>query len=206
MENMIASRFVKLVRKKLREKNVSLNLVEKKWVEVEGRIKVNGYFDEENKSLVCAVDKPCKSWLPILVHEYGHFEQWVRQCEPWKRINVDGEDQGDALFLWIKKKKRYKQTDLKRYTARTRNLEADCERRTAKNIRKFKLPIDVNSYIQQSNSYLYFYNYALLRRRWWKSGCAPYDIPEVWTNFPTTLKKSYSKLPQKYVESYDKYC
>jgi len=49
-------------------------------------------------------------------------------------------------------------------------------------------------------------NYALLRRRWWKSGCAPYDIPEVWTNFPTTLKKSYSKLPQKYVESYDKYC
>jgi len=202
---MIASKFVKLVRKKLREKNVSLNLIPAKWVGVEGRIKVNGYFDEEHKSLVCAIDKPYRSWLPILVHEYGHFEQWKKQCKPWTRININGEDRTDAIFLWIKKK-RYRRIDIKCYAAKNRELEVDCERRTVRNIRKFKLPIDVRSYIQQANSYLYFYNYALLRRRWWKSGYAPYDIPEVWTNFPTTLKRNYSKLPQKYVELYDKYC
>ena len=203
---MTSKEFVKFVEKELENTGIKLELVPKKWVVVEGGVRVNGFFGEEEKLLSCAMDKPRQKWLPILLHEYCHFKQWQTQCRAWKRTYFNGEDISDAIFLWVKHKKRYKFADLKRYAAATRDVEADCEKRAHRLIKKFSLPLNAETYAQQANSYIYFYNHAVLRRKWWRRGHPPYEHKEVWGEFPTIFMKRYSQLPQKYIELYDKYC
>jgi hypothetical protein len=203
---MTPEKFVQYVKKDIAKKSVKLKLVNALTIKDDYGIPLNGFFDEQE--LAVAVGSPVEKWLPILVHEYGHFRQWKEQCRPWRNTYVNGEDIYDTVFTWIKKKKRYNLADVKKYTARARDLEVDCERKAVKIIRECKLQnyIPLSAYISKANSYLYFYNYALLKRRWWKKGHAPYNNPDVWTNFPPFFKQRYCQLPKRYIELYDKYC
>lgn len=206
---MTPEKFIEYVRNETAKASVKFNLVDKKTVGVEGNVRVNGFFDEDE--LTVATKKPIEEWFPILVHEYSHFLQWKDNCQAWRRSIINGEDICDTLFLWIKKKKRYPLDIVKLHAARTRDVEVDCEKKAIGIIKEFKLGWHIESlfeprYIMQANSYLYFYNYAFLKRRWWRRSHSPYNNPDVWCNFPPFFKKSYTQLPKRYVELYDKYC
>jgi len=206
---MIPDKFIEHVRKNVEKGGIKLSLLPSSTVGVEGNIRVNGFFDGEE--LAVAVNKSMEDWFPVLIHEYSHFLQWREDCPSWQSICVNGEDVSDTLFLWIKHKKRFSLLDVKRHSAKTRDLEVDCEKRTVEIIRDFKLDrhlpsLNYLSYTMRANSYLYFYNYAVLKRRWWKKGKAPYQNPDVWCNFSPFFKKQYTQLPDRYIELYDKYC
>jgi len=202
---MTPDKFIEYVRKDLEKSSIVLKLIPEKSIKADG-VSVEGYFDETN--LAVSIDKPVKEWLHIMVHEYSHFRQWVENCYAWNRVIIGGEDISDTLFLWIKRKKKFSLDTLKLHTSRIRDLELDCDRRAVNLLEEFKLThiISQAEYISRSNSYLYFYNYALLRRRWWKRNHSPYHNPDVWTNFPPFFMKRYSQIPKRYVEVYDKYC
>jgi hypothetical protein len=202
---MTPNGFVRYVERELAKKDIRFIPANKTFVYVEAA-RVNGYFDESEATLVCAMNKPVKEWLPVLLHEYSHFCQWKRKSKAWEGTLVNGSYVDDTIFLWLKGKKRFSLKTVKKHAALTRNVEAECEQIAVRHIRKFSLPLDISSYIRQANSYIYFYNYALLRKRWWKRGHAPYFIPEVWESFPASFKKRYSQLPHKYIELYDEYC
>jgi len=199
---MTSKEFIKYAKSKIGKTNIKLTFADKKYVMVQGS-RVSGYFDENE--LVCATGNPIKKWLPIFVHEFSHFEQWQKNCKSWTQVFINGKDLSDETFKWIGGKK-YSLEKIKEITRRVRILELDCERRTVKNIKKFKLPIDVDNYIRGANSYIYFYNYAMLRRRWWKRGMAPYYNPEILSHMPSKFMSRYTYLPKKYIELYDEFC
>lgn len=203
---MTADKFIQFVEKELAKKSIKLVKANKRSVTIEANCRVNGYFDEDEKVLSVAVKKPLEDWFPIFVHEYAHFLQWREKAPIWHHSFFNGIDRCDTIFLWVKHKKRFSLKDVKLHTARTRDIEVDCEKRAVKLIHKYKLPINYLIYTSQANSYLYFYNYAVLKRRWWKKGHAPYNNPDCWCNFPPFFKKRYTQLPKRYIAIYDKYC
>ena len=200
-------RFMKHVEKEVTKSGITFLPVKKTYVSVEGNVRVSGYFDTGDMVLAVAMGLPEIEWLAVLVHEYSHFRQFKENCKAWKQTTVKGEDVCDTIFLFVgSNHKVIPKRILKDHTARVRNVELDCEKRTVRNIRKFSLPLDIPSYIQKANSYLYFYNYALLRKRWWRPDKSPYRNGKVWSEFPTYFKRRYHGLPKKYVELYDSYC
>jgi len=203
---MTADKFIAFAEKQLEKASIKCILAPTTYVTVEGGVRVNGYFDESEGVLKVAVNKPEEEWFSIFVHEYAHFCQCQENCKAWRNTIINGVDICDTLFLWVKHKNNYPLKTVKLHMARTRDIEADCEKRTVDLIHKYKLPLNPLQYIAQANSYLYFYNYSVIKRRWWKKGHAPYTNPDVWTNFPPFFKKRYGQLPKRYIELYDKYC
>jgi len=80
-------------------------------------------------------------------------------------------------------------------------LELDCEKRAVKNIKKYNLPVNIETYIQKANSYILFYNYVKETRQWSKPGNAPYALKnkELWSLCPTKFMPDsyYEKIPRK---------
>lgn len=171
----------------------------------EGHIKCNGYFDPRKKVLRCAIKKPINQWLPILVHEFSHFEQYKSNCPSWQRLIYKGKDIGDKYYLWLKGRKISNEIASESFI-RVRNIELDCEKRSVKNIIKYKLPIDVEDYIRAANAYIYFYNFAHLTRSWYKKGKVPYDLEEIKSHMPSHFVSRYDRLPKKYHLLFEKYC
>ena len=198
--------FISHVRRECKKHKIDFKLVNRKNVYLAlEKTKCNGYFDEVK--LCCAINKSVEDWLPILVHEYSHMEQWLdKKSKIWEVINVNGEDISDQPFLWAKGIKRIKRDKLEDCVKRVRTLELDCEKRVVVNIKKFKLPINIKTYIQKANTYVYFYHWILARKKWYKIGQIPYEIEEIYSQMPIVFRESYAIIPQKYLKLFDKYC
>lgn len=204
---MSVQKFIAHVKAEAAKANIKVVLADSSYIIADHQIRVAGYFDEGSDLLAVAIGKPRKEWLPILAHEFSHLRQCQSQCSIWTNSTTpSGSDTTDLLFAWIRKKVKLTDKELDAYTKASRMVELDCERRTVKLLEEFKLPVDIPTYIQSANAYVYFYNYVRLRRRWSKTGKAPYTIPEVYTHMPKTLYNHYERLPKKYIELYDKYC
>ena len=54
---------------------------------MDGNVRCSGWFDEENKELVVAINRP--DWIEILAHEYSHLTQWVEQIKVWKQAEKE---------------------------------------------------------------------------------------------------------------------
>lgn len=205
--NKNISRFIEHIRSTVESSGVKFVLAPVKYLVLssEGYIRCNGYFDSEKLDLKCAINKPILEWIPILVHEYSHFEQWKENCPSWRHIEINGQDISDDMFLWISGK-RVVNSRLRKIISKVRNCELDCEKRAVQIIHKFKLPIDVHHYIQSSNAYIYFHEYIYLTRQWYKDGKAPYNIDKIVSEMPLRFLNRYDKLPKKYRILFDKYC
>ena len=95
-------KFINHVKRECEEVNVKFIMADSEFLVVEYRTRVNGYFDEDNLALVCAVKKPRSEWLPLLVHEFGHFGQHKDQCKVWENSMLRGNDTSEKMFAWIK--------------------------------------------------------------------------------------------------------
>lgn len=204
---MNVKKFVAYVCEEAAKANIKVVLSDSSYIIADHSIRVAGYFDEENSLLATATGKPTKEWVPILAHEFSHLRQWQAQCQAWiNSTTPSGADTTDLLFAWVRGKIELTGKTLDKYTKASRTLELDCERRTVKLIEQFDLPVDIPTYIQSANAYVYFYNYVKLRRRWNKTGKASYTIPQIISEMPKTLYNHYDRLPKKYIKLYDEYC
>lgn len=150
--------------KTAKEKGIKIRLIEEKTIIPEGeKMPTNGYFCSETKVLAVATGKPKEDWLPIFIHESCHMDQFFENSFLWDKWNV-----GYTLFFeWIEGKEVDKKTLLLCFKDII-DCEKDCEQRTVKKMKKYRLKIDTSHYTQMANLYLYSYAYILKARKWKK--------------------------------------
>ena len=204
--NKAVKEFIEHARSETKEANVRFVLSNTRYLVLkeEGYARVNGYFDEERSILKCAVKQPLSKWLPILVHEYSHFQQSLKRTPSWVGCIVRGRDRSDEFFRWISGEKKSVKL-MEECMLKIVACELECEKWTVKNIRKFHIPIDTAEYVKKSNAYLLFYDYAFQNRTWYKVGREPYNVRQVLKAMPSRFLHSYRITP-KYSDLYDKYC
>ncbi len=160
-----------------------------------GDIPCSGYFDEE--SLVVATKKKhTQDWLDILVHESCHLDQFLEKSPFWYPDEL-------ALHIvedWINNKKINK-VKAKNAFKRTIGLELDCEKRTVKKMKKYKIKFDPDLYIQKANSYLYGYAVSFKKKVW---PSKPYENPQVYMKMPKVFLKpdEYFDVPDHILHLY----
>lgn len=157
----------------------------------EENLPCSGYFDEQ--SLVVATKKPkIQDWVDVLVHESCHLDQFTEKSELW----VSDNNSLHVVEAWIKGKK-MSLAKRDRGFANTLLLEIDCEKRSVKKFKKYKLNINTQEYIQKANAYLFSYAVALHEKRWYAS---PYESSKIWKKMPKQLL-----TVEQYIEDYWKY-
>jgi hypothetical protein len=171
---------------------ISFKLIAKPHVIV-NKIKCSGYFDEEDRELAVATNKKENDWLFILIHESCHLDQFLQKTPIWK----NGEDGIGIIDEWLGGKA-YKEKELLKALKDTILLEMDCEKRSVKKIKKYKIETDVSEYIQKANAYLLSYWATYRDKKWYPF---PYNTPSIYKNMPTKflsendyLNKNHSLL------------
>jgi hypothetical protein len=166
-----------------------------------------GFWDDNNnKELVlkCATKREPEQWLPVFAHEYCHFRQWRDRCQVWHdNRKITSAEWSDILHNVPMKKQRL----IKVITA-VRNIELDCEKRTVKLFKKFKLPDSfIKEYIRNANVYIFYQTYLLEYRRWYrKKGIpVPYENPNLLKLVNTTFYKDYDVIPSNLLKAFRKY-
>jgi hypothetical protein len=156
-----------------------------------------GFFDDSSNPrkpiLACSVSGDLEEWITVFAHEFCHFLQWKEKKKIWQEYS---KLDGDILERCINNKPIKKQT-LEKYLNCVRDMELDCEKRTVKLLKKYKLPIDYKKYIQAANIYVHYYNYIKICRSWYtKNGMPPYQIKEILDSVKPEFYKSYSEIPE----------
>jgi hypothetical protein len=173
--------------------NISFCLIHKPNVEV-GEIKCSGYFDE--KDLKVATKKSEKDWVPILVHESCHLDQFLEKSPLWKA----GDYGINTIDSWLTGK-HFEQKQLIKAFCNTIKLEVDCEIKTVKKIKQYKLNIPIRDYIQKVNAYIFSYWATYRDRKWYPF---PYNNPKIYKKMPTEFLalKQYLDYQTDYLKVY----
>lgn len=137
--------------------------------------------------------KTPQQWFGVLVHEYCHFLQWKENSELWKDFEECSFNIGDI----INRPKKYKKQLLLLI-----RLEADCERRAIKLIKKYNIPFDLETYAKEANSILYKYAMLYTNNFWPKMTKEVKESPEI---CPDKIHKSYLKYLEIPEDLYDIY-
>ena len=197
--------YLKYLKEKTSEHNVKLILKNQKYF-IDGGATIGGYFCEEPLELAVATKKPKKIWLPYLIHEDSHLDQWIEQCPEYTNTQLGkGMCASEVIPLWVEGKN-YSTEIIERAIISLREMELDCERRTLKKINQFGLPIDPSHYIQAAAINIHQYNYILLRRKYLRDGNnLPYEDPILRSKMSTTLRGNFRRLTKKQLEAFDEF-
>ena len=181
------------------EHGVAFKLIQKSKVPLGNNLFCNGYFwaDTNKLEFVVATKKPIKDWIQIFVHESCHLDQYIK--DKTKFINDDGTSDIDK---WLLGENIITKPKVKRLIKIVQRLELDCEKRSVAKIKKYKLPINIDEYIQKSNLYVHFHNWMYLRRSWIPKGKTLY-VKELYSMMNKTFDKSYAQTPKKIIEALD---
>ena len=193
--------FLTLVRVECKANNVELLLKPTKKLKIENNIVVGGYFEDYGRSkgvLACAMKHEYA--LPLLVHEFSHMQQWIENTRLWNNgkyiLDIDRWLAGEEV------------RDIEEKINKVRLMELDCERRTIKYIIKYNLPINIKTYAQKANAYLFFYNWMKETRVWSKENNSPYADKniELWGSCPGELRPNsyYRKIPKNIYKKFVK--
>ena len=150
-----------------------------------------GYFDDDPLEFAVACGRNTKKWLSTFVHESCHLDQWLENTELWNgRIN--GAEPIAVLDNWLQGQIELEDNTKKQLFDRIISVELDCEKRSVEKIRKFKLPINTDRYIRESNAYVWSYRLVEETRDWDHS--AAYECESVWRAMPNHFDNDYSYL------------
>lgn len=197
--------FLQFVREQCRKHKIKLVLSDKSYVETGQSTRCNGYFDSANQVLAVATGQPEDRWHKILVHEYAHMTQWVRQTPKW----VAGLEDGDAetlVELWYNREIELTAKQRQKWIGLGRELEREAETLAVRFIGDYDLPVDRRAYIRNANAYLYFWTFSGIIRRWYRIGHEPYNIAQILAVMPETLAVDHAKLPRNIETLYRRYC
>lgn len=157
----------------------------------------SGYFDSENK--VLAVAGGHAMFLEILAHEYCHLTQWVEQCPAW--VDLEKNNSLGKVWEWVGGKRI---RNVHKHLTLAGNMELDNEKRTVQIIKKFDLPIDVDTYIRKANSYVLYYQHMRYTRKWCGTENSPYRVPEIFENMSNKFNMKYDGMSKRVKAIYDK--
>lgn len=172
---------------------MGLNLEFKKVVD-EQEFPCSGFFDE--KSLVVATNKKNKlDWIGTVIHESCHLDQFIEKSAVYMKDDL-------GLYVvedWIKGKQNDKKKALNAFMD-TIHMELDCEIRSVKKFKKYKIKFNEKEYIKQANAYLYSYVYAFLNKKWFPT---PYEKKSIVKHMPFKFLKPIDYFTSFYsVEKY----
>lgn len=111
----------------------------------------------------------------IFVHEYCHFLQWQEKIPLWDTVRTSNK----KFDNWLQQKT--DEIDIEDIR-NIQRLEVDCDRRAIQCIKDNNLPIDIPSYIKESNGYIMSHNIMFKSRTFFI--CASYSDPEVLVHVP----------------------
>ena len=146
---------------------------------------VSGYFGEDGTPTLAVAWKHDRH-LGTLLHEYCHLTQWVENATVWR------DDREADLDSWLAGKS---VRNIRKKIAATRELEADCERRTIRLARELDAPIDLDNYARGANAYVHFYNVVADTRKWYRADRRPYTVPEVMAQCNPTIDTDFTSTP-----------
>lgn len=192
MNKRSVEKLIDFIKSECKKHKVKFELRKGKYVQCEKGIKSSGYFDTEEKSLVCAKNNP--NFIYIVAHEYCHLTQSLDNCKAWK--NYENSESG-ILTDWLTGKN-FNIKRIKKVINTSLHLELDNEKRTIKVLKKFGMSKkELDLYIQKSNAYVLFYLYMLETRQWYKPNNAPYENVKVVRSMSKKFNMNYSKLSNK---------
>lgn len=153
-----------------------------------------GYFEEDPLQFATACAGHYNYWLRVFVHESCHMDQWIEKSDLWT-FKIPGfvENPTTIFDKWITKKIEISDDIKETLINYIVNVELDCERRSIDKIRKFDLPIDINTYIRQGNTYIW--SYRLIGETRDFECTTIYSTPQIWKHMPTHFNNDYSKIP-----------
>jgi hypothetical protein len=186
--NKKEKRFVEFVKQECKKYGVKCDLRNTKYVKLSGNIKCSGWFDSEERRLVCSMNRPDS--IEILAHEYCHLTQWVENIPLWKQ----SEYSTFIIDNWLQGKRA---NNIKKQMGLARDLELDNEKRTVKLLKRFELDVDLKRYVKKANAYVYFYNRMLKTRKWCTPENSPYTNEKLIENMPSRFKSDYSVTPKR---------
>jgi len=193
--------FIKIVKAKCKEFNIKLILKNTEGIKLDNGDEVGGYFDHIAMKLVCPMKN--KYYLYLLVHEFSHMEQWIEQIDLWKKTERN-ENTGQSMDKWLEGNK---VRNISTTVDNVKWLELDCEKRAVKNIKKYKLPINIPQYIQAANAYILFHNHIKSTRRWCSEN-SPTESKnkELWSLCPTKFMPAsyYHTIPKRIYKKFIK--
>ena len=123
--------------------DITVHLRRKKQVRMDG-VMVSGFFCSHTDRLFVAGLSP--DWVPIMVHETCHRDQYTEQAPVWNatvEINNEAHDPITLLQEWLNHQIELGPRKTKEMLIGAMNVELDCEKRSAKKIDKFYLPINL---------------------------------------------------------------
>lgn len=135
------------------------------------------------------------NFFNYFIHEYCHFKQWQEQTDIWKKGIQSQAAFNDYMDFYSDEFDLDKLLDIQL-------LEIDCEKRVLQEIKTNKLPVKVNEYIKESNSYIYSYNVMYEQRNF--NDHVDYKSPDLLKYMPVKLltKNNIQKRIPKYDEIY----
>jgi hypothetical protein len=182
--------FVRFVRQHLAQYGMKLVIGRGKFVN-SGNSRCEGYFHECEK--VIRIAGANQYFLQTLVHEYGHFLQYINQVEVYKK----SDEAGIIVENWFNGKDYDKKT-LKRAFLLVRAMERDCEKRALKIIDEFNLKIDKKLYAKRANCYIYTHFLMEKTRKYGTYKKSPYFSKYVLKIMPSNMAVlSHKSIPPK---------
>lgn len=182
--------FVRYVQNHLREYKFRLIWGKGKTVNVDG-YRSQAYFCEQEK--VIKIAKNNKSSFKNLVHEYAHFLQWL-DSDP---LFIKSDKAIEIIDNWFAGKN-YSQKELQNAFRVVREMERDCEMRSAELIQKWGLSINVKNYIKDANIYIYLHYAMEKKRKFWSFKKNPYKSLKLRQFVANNFKvKSHTHCPPK---------
>ncbi|MBT6995040.1 hypothetical protein HN865_01800 [Candidatus Woesearchaeota archaeon] len=196
--------YLNRLKEKTEEHKVKL-ILENRVYFYEDKTTIGGYFSEEPLELAVATRKKRKIWLPYLIHEDSHLDQWIEQCQEWTNTQINGTCASEIMPAWINGKE-YPIETIKKAIISLKKMELDCERRALRKIKKFNLPINPQHYIKTAAINIHQYNYALIRKKYpRKNKTLPYKNIKILKTMPRTLRGNFNRLTKKQLEAFDEF-
>ena len=129
--------FLKDTREEMENLGVEVHLYPNMHIELPGGMEVNGLFvDSPEAMLGCSIGKPIEDWIPIYIHEYCHFTQWVEDSLEWRGVWSDPIYYDEFLSDWLNGKEDFRKSIVDPFIDAEIAVEADCERRAVALIQK----------------------------------------------------------------------
>lgn len=180
-----------------------LHLVQRENLKYKGQ-KYAGELDFSGKRFRIAVAKPKEDMLTIFVHEFSHLNQWIDEDPIFYSTQLDdGSDAYDNFMQWITGDIDLSPQQAVQYGKLARNFEIDCDKRAVEEIKFWELPVDLDKYIQKSNSYHLLYNYISKHRFW--PDISPYHDKyiKLWKSMPKTWIQNPDRPPAHLMKLYE---
>ena len=201
--NTVIDKFIEDTVKKLNKHRVKFIVSATSYVKVTEKVKCNGYFCHDPRELALAVKKPIKVWLPTLVHESCHFDQWLERDPIWliSEKYEPAPESEDFVFDWIKGVDiSATENQVIKGIKIAKKLELNNEIRTYNKIKQYNLPINAELYAKRAGAYVSFYDFVAKYKKWYKIGHEPYVHPEILKMMPSKIQKRYNGLTPKLIK------